>query len=167
MNDDDIVAWKNLLKTVTPLHHRPMLFTGTTFVEVSTPLPIPHAPSFERQRITNTASPDQIIPPRVKRRLGTKAMPIEATLDLHGLTLDKAYQELEFFIKKRSMYGNKVVLIITGKGRGSPKGHPTIKQQFKDWIDYLKPFVVQAIPAHQRHGGEGAFYLLLRRLSGT
>jgi DNA-nicking Smr family endonuclease len=146
MNEDDVVAWKNLLKTVTPLYHRPMRLEDP--LKNLSPVPTIHntpirttdfvyAPSFEIQKINNTSPSNQIIPPRVKRRLGTKAMPIEATLDLHGLTLDKAYQELEFFIKKRSMYGNKVVLIITGKGRGSPKGHPTIRQQFKDWIDYL------------------------------
>ena len=46
-------------------------------------------------------------------------MPIDATLDLHGMTQSKAKPRLKRFLKTEQQLGHKVVLVITGKGNSS------------------------------------------------
>src|SRR5262249_19130878 len=90
---------------------------------------------------------------------------IEAKLDLHGHTLGTALDELTAFLARQQGRGARVVLVITGKGR---LGRGVLRERMLDWLSgiELAPYVSGWSPAHQRHGGEGAFYLTLRRKRG-
>jgi DNA-nicking Smr family endonuclease len=82
----------------------------------------------------------------------------EARIDLHGLTQDEAHRALvRFFVRARGL-DQRVVLVITGKGG-------VLKSMVPRWLAEadLKPLVAGISPAHIRHGGEGAFYVALRR----
>jgi DNA-nicking Smr family endonuclease len=61
--------------------------------------------------------------------------------------------------------GDRVLLVITGKGRSSRPG--LIRAGLADWLDASRhrPRIAALRPAHRRHGGGGAFYLVLRRPS--
>lgn len=98
--------------------------------------------------------------------------PIDATLDLHGLTQSQAHDRLIGFINGQSAAGNRFVLIITGKGKkGDQKdewGQPVqgiLRKNFKRWIEEpaLKAKILKVAQAQQHHGGAGAFYVLLKR----
>jgi DNA-nicking Smr family endonuclease len=54
-------------------------------------------------------------------------------------------------------------MVITGKGRGGEGG--VLKRQVPLWLALpeFRAMVVGFDDAHQRHGGEGALYLRLRR----
>ncbi|MDF1854942.1 Smr/MutS family protein [Pseudooceanicola sp.] len=95
----------------------------------------------------------------------------EARVDLHGMTLDRAHGVLTGFILRASGEGKRLVLVITGKGRDRDDGDPipvrrgVLRHQVPHWLSTppLAALVLQITPAHLRHGGDGAYYIYLRR----
>ena len=81
----------------------------------------------------------------------------DARIDLHGLTHDAAYRALIGFLVRSQTQGFKLVLVITGKG-GLLRGALPL------WLGQaeLRPLVAGLREAHVRHGGGGAFYIMLR-----
>lgn len=91
-------------------------------------------------------------------------MPIEATLDLHGLTQAAAHDRLIRFIVQASQRQYRCLLIITGKGR-SGEDSGILRRRFPDWLAQppVRELILRHTPAQPRDGGSGAFYVLLRR----
>ncbi|MFM2356023.1 MAG: hypothetical protein RLZZ528_1759 [Pseudomonadota bacterium] len=95
----------------------------------------------------------------------------EARIDLHGMTLAEAHPELIRFILNAQDRGLRLVLVITGKGKPRDEHGPipvrtgVLRHQVPAWLHQmpLGPVVQQVAPAHYRHGGEGAYYVYLRR----
>ncbi len=85
-----------------------------------------------------------------------------ARLDLHGLTKDEAYKILCDFIITQRGVRRKCVLVITGKGRD---GQGVLRQKLPIWLDsnILSPHILLSTVAHAKHGGGGAFYVILRK----
>jgi DNA-nicking Smr family endonuclease len=81
----------------------------------------------------------------------------DARIDLHGQTQAAAYRALIGFLARSQAQGAKLVLVITGKG-GILRGALPL------WLGQaeLRPLVSGLREAHVRHGGSGAFYVLLR-----
>ena len=85
-------------------------------------------------------------------------------------TLAAAQPELIRFILSCHASGRRLVLVITGKGsRGDVGPLPTrpgaLRHQVPYWLHAmpLSSVVQQVTAAHYRHGGEGAYYVYLRR----
>jgi DNA-nicking Smr family endonuclease len=95
--------------------------------------------------------------------------PIDATLDLHGLTRDKAFASLKRFIHAQYQKQSRCLLVITGKGIGkNEEGERlpgVLKQSLPAWLatDDLAPMILTYDKAQQKDGGSGAYYVLLRR----
>jgi DNA-nicking Smr family endonuclease len=89
-------------------------------------------------------------------------MPIEARLDLHGLTQAEAHHALSRFIAGSRAVGRRCVLVITGHGRFSGG---VLKQAVPRWLHEaeMRPHILAISPAQPQHGGAGALYVLLRR----
>jgi DNA-nicking Smr family endonuclease len=87
---------------------------------------------------------------------------IEARLDLHGLTLNSAYEAVRQFLGNCSARGMKCVVIITGKGRG---GSGTINSELPSWLNSpeLRGKIISFTHAAAKDGGRGAFYILIRQ----
>ncbi len=96
----------------------------------------------------------------------------EAKIDLHGMTQAEALPELIGFVMQAAQRNLRLVLVITGKGRGRDDDGPipervgVLRQNVPDWLRRppLGSIVQGVVPAHQRHGGGGALYVYLRRL---
>lgn len=95
----------------------------------------------------------------------------EARIDLHGLTLAQAHPMLTEFILDAYARGLRLVLVITGKGRDREQDGPipirrgVLRQQVPAWL-YAVPLgavVLDIRTAHLKHGGEGAYYVYLKR----
>ncbi len=88
--------------------------------------------------------------------------PIDASLDLHGMTRERAHIALNNFIRSHYEQGSRGLLIITGKGE---KGQGVIRYELPHWLNAgdIRPLIVAFNPAKPHHGGQGAFYVLLRR----
>ncbi|KGJ22450.1 hypothetical protein IX56_07980 [Paracoccus sanguinis] len=107
---------------------------------------------------------------RTHRDLVRGKLKPQARLDLHGLTLAAAKGELAGFILSARSAGLRLVLVITGKGRGDLGPLPTrsgaLRHEVPHWLGMapMAGAVMQVVPAHDRHGGGGAYYVWLRRL---
>ena len=110
---------------------------------------------------------------RSAQKLRRGKLAIEGRLDLHGMTQDEAYHALSGFITSSVRRGHKYVLIITGKGsfRSLRDGRmfetPTgvLRDQLPKWLaaPSLRRHIQAIQHAARHHGGDGAFYVLLRR----
>lgn len=95
----------------------------------------------------------------------------DARLDLHGMRLDRAHPALTRFILTAHAAGHRLVLVITGKGKRSQDDGPiptprgVLKHNVPQWLAMppLSQVVLQVAQAHISHGGEGAYYVYLRR----
>ena len=105
------------------------------------------------------------------RRLAAGQVAPDFTLDLHGCTLDSAHARLDHGLALAMAQGARLVLLITGRPRPSDdhasrsERRGAIRAKFMDWLA-AGPHAsrIAAIrPAHPRHGGAGAVYLVLRR----
>ncbi|MGJ3231674.1 MAG: Smr/MutS family protein [Oceanicaulis sp.] len=104
---------------------------------------------------------------------------VEARIDLHGLTSRKARRDLLRFLERAQDNGARQVLVITGKGAGAraldrrkfepwdPEAPPlpgVLRRSFTQWMaepDFAD-LVSGYAEAHRRHGGSGAFYVMVR-----
>ena len=104
---------------------------------------------------------------RAKQRVARGRDAIDGRLDLHGLTQAEAHDALLRFLHMAQARSAKLVMVITGKGRGGEGG--VLKRQVPLWLALpeFRAMVVGFDEAHARHGGEGALYLRLRRLQAT
>lgn len=110
------------------------------------------------------------------KRLQRGQLPVEGRIDLHGMTQDKAYRALGPFLARSQEMGKRVVLVVTGKG-GSAKKDDLEAPWTEPRTGVLRALVPQWLaegqngarvtawhPASPKHGGEGALYVVLRRL---
>jgi DNA-nicking Smr family endonuclease len=100
---------------------------------------------------------------RLADRLRRGRLPIQSTLDLHGLTQTEAHAAVQGFVARAAERGLRTVLIVTGKGRRD--GGWVLKSALPRWLNEapLRPFVLALSQARPEHGGTGALYVLLKR----
>ncbi|CCF78492.1 SmrmutS family protein [Wolbachia endosymbiont of Onchocerca ochengi] len=89
---------------------------------------------------------------------------ISDKLDLHGYSIEDAYYRLVGFIIKSYQVGSRCLLIITGQGNTVGKTD-IIKNNLSKWLNDTKiqHMVLYCQQATKKHGGKGAFYVLLRK----
>jgi len=87
-----------------------------------------------------------------------------AQLDLHGLTVEKAHGAFNNIIQRAYAEGNRCILVITGKGL-TKRGAGIIRRELPQWINAAenRDRILGFSPARPQDGGEGAFYVLIKR----
>ncbi|MEM6901974.1 MAG: Smr/MutS family protein [Pseudomonadota bacterium] len=114
---------------------------------------------------------------RLAGRFARGQMVIDATLDLHGSRQADAQRQLQRFVASSVAADHRCLLVITGKGRSranpdhdgqqdtmrQPSG--VIKRRLLDWLAMpgMAEHILAVKAAQPRHGGGGAFYVLLKR----
>ena len=98
----------------------------------------------------------------------------DGRIDLHGLTAERAHRVLERRIGEALGRGQRLILVITGKGgkKRDTDNAPfmrddegVLRQQAPRWLR-SGPHGAQIVgiyQAHLRHGGAGAFYVYLKK----
>jgi DNA-nicking Smr family endonuclease len=126
-------------------------------------LPPPHLTSPPPGAERNKSEIGPGLDRRTALRLKRGQLPIEARLDLHGLTQAEAHRDLASFIARASAAGKRALLIVTGKG--TREGGGVLRAAVPRWLDEpaMRALVLAVTPALPRDGGGGALYLLLRR----
>ncbi|HEY4199413.1 MAG TPA: Smr/MutS family protein [Devosiaceae bacterium] len=180
--------WADVKRTVTPLRPEPEEpLSGE-------PLPLPpvEAPhvSMPRQfRVGEAAAPKppkspyrpkapwesgHPIEPKLRRKLMRGQMALDATIDLHGMRQGEARAALIRFIHARINRGDRTVLVITGKGLKKLDDRATtiiergvLRSMLPLWLSEadLAPLIAGWDVSAQSHGGEGAYYVRLKRLA--
>jgi DNA-nicking Smr family endonuclease len=112
------------------------------------------------------------------RKLSRGRDEVEARIDLHGMRQAEAHAVLRHFLVRCHHDGLRLVLVITGKGtpnraprdgdhdHGFLRSEPgVLRRSVPQWLaePALRQIVVSFTPAAIRHGGEGAYYVHLRR----
>lgn len=137
------------------------------------PLPVPVRP--------RPAGPPPLtgLDRRLSQRLARGQIEVEATLDLHGHSQERAYTVLLDFLARARSRGLRCALIITGKGASPyarhtlhgvsfyevPERQGVLRGAVPRWLNE-EAFRLHASgfqPAHPKHGGGGAFYVWLRK----
>jgi len=97
------------------------------------------------------------------RRMRLGELPMDATLDLHGMHLQQARDQVESFVRDCRVRGDRVVLIVHGRGLNSPGQHSVLRGEVTAWLSEGKCAVhVSAfVTAAPELGGEGAVCVLL------
>ena len=96
-------------------------------------------------------------------------------VDLHGLSLDEANKKIEILIDKYFIEGVEKIIVITGKGlRSKTTNNPYVskdlsilKNSVPDYINAnlkIKNKIKSISKAEIKDGGEGAFYIFLKKL---
>ena len=112
-------------------------------------------------------------------RLGTDAahvralrrgqIPVDARLDLHGLTSDEAKTALGTFLQEQRNRGERCVKIIHGKGSHSPGGQSILRGELSAWLSQGSGAEHVAAFSSQRTDDDAptAVLVLLRRRGGS
>ena len=177
LSEEESEAWEKLAATVTPIH--PAIARPEPEV-AKPPPPPPKQPKLRKQQPARPVA----APPRAQpkpsspgnldshwdRRLKSGALQPDLTLDLHGYNLDAAYDRLMGGVAQARALGMRTILLVTGKSRpvaaadrGASRG--VIRAKVLDWLAASSHHTAIAAVrrAHQRHGGDGALYIVLKR----
>lgn len=181
LSSDEIGLWRRAMRDVIPLRGRavpPVREPAKTAVSAigagepqagptgesvppkpPRPPPVPAAP-LPGSLSGNFTGLDRASAERLRRG----RYPIEARLDLHGMTQEEAHRALKGFVAGSRRLGRRTVLVITGHGRSSGG---VLKSAVPRWLHEpdLRPHVLALTPARPQDGGSGALYLLLRKAS--
>ncbi len=95
-------------------------------------------------------------------KLRTGKVHIEAELDLHGLTSERADPMLSAFLAECQQQQIRCVRIIHGKGWSSRDNRPVLKSKVNFWLRQHDD-VLAFCSATVEDGGTGALYVLLKR----
>jgi DNA-nicking Smr family endonuclease len=99
--------------------------------------------------------------PDVVKKLRKRHWPVQAELDLHGMTRDTARGQVGDFVRRALRRGVRCVRIIHGVGYGSPNGEPVLRSVVHSWLVQLDEVVAFCV-ANRADGGNGALIVLLK-----
>ena len=175
-NDSDL--FRAVMQDVKPLKRRTPRSAASPGSAEKETAPIP-ASGKKRQVCRAVAPPPP--PPKPKqsalqhgditgldRRTGQRfkrgQLPVEARLDLHGMTQTEAHRALSAFLSVQHAAGRRCVIVVTGKGVGK-EGGGVLRNAVPRWLNEApnRDKVLAFEYARQRDGGAGALYVLLKR----
>jgi DNA-nicking Smr family endonuclease len=86
----------------------------------------------------------------------------ERTLDLHGMTTQRAFHALVSFLRSAHADHVRCVEVVTGRGSGETGG--VIRREFPHWLNLpeIRPLILGA--AHPHALNQGSVRLILRRI---
>ena len=191
LSAEERALWARVMATVKPMPGRepvkpekPLPFRGGVgggaVPQATRPIARPHptpSPEGEGLRKTKTApptpTPGTTLDGRWDKRLSRGMVQPDATVDLHGHTLNSAYAMLDDALGRSIARGDRVILLITGKpprpDSERPHARGAIRAAVGDWLHASRhaDSIAAVRGANPRHGGSGALYIVLRRPRGA
>ena len=179
LTDEDEKLWRHVAAQIKPLTGRDRLHSHAADL-IGEKLPEPPPPIGKRRKAEVPPPPPRKAPQkppaplshgsrdgldrRKAERLSRGKLPIEATLDLHGLRQAEAHRRLERFLAESQVLGRRCILVVTGKGAYKEEGG-VLRANVPRWLNEApnRARVLSFDYAQQKHGGTGALYVLLRR----
>jgi DNA-nicking Smr family endonuclease len=184
----DFHLWTAVASTVDPLRRKGLLKFGSVPLPLppEEPAPVavtskappkrlpprqPFLPPYQAP-LPSAALPAKAVDPAIRKKVGRGRIEIDGRIDLHGMTQNEARSALHGFIHARFNRGDRTVLVITGKGAKSDSDYiaamterGVLRTMLPIWLNEpsLAPMVSGWSVAARGHGGEGAWYVRLRR----
>ena len=98
----------------------------------------------------------------LQREIRRGTLTPDATLDLHGLTEEAAFDALRGFLGSARTSNHTWVLVVCGKGLHSER-RAVLREAMPRWLKGpLNPLILEAFEAPRRLGGGGAWIIVLR-----
>jgi len=171
--NDEQALWARVARTVKPLH--PETAGSAVLAQGESPSPrivLPKTTKRAPVRHSAHANVANTLDGSWDQRLAHGLVRPDFTIDLHDCSLVAAHSRLDRRLELARESDARLVLLITGKPPQSehrPISRGAIRAAVGDWLDASRHRgAIAAIrPAHPRHGGAGALYLILRRRRGA
>jgi DNA-nicking Smr family endonuclease len=195
LTEADHAAWDGFIRHIVPLAGRAGTGVGVQSGRPDTPPPSASQPGAPQPGATPAPGP-RPTPRRVyvEARSNAAATPLAIggppagvdkatwqrfrtgklaalrTLDLHGMTAQRAFQALTSFLRTAHAEHVRCVEIVTGRGAGEARGdgrgegRGVLRREFPLWLNRpdIRPLVLGA--AHPHAANTGSVRLLLRRV---
>jgi DNA-nicking Smr family endonuclease len=175
LSDEEIDLWIAVAKSVS--RRKGAKLPSARKIE---PSPAAAAPALEPQKRHSAPAPRAPSAPplaplekRLKKQLSRGRSAIDQSIDLHGMNQAQAHQALRGFLSFAQAQGDRLVLVVTGKGAPKARsGHAprfdepgVLRRIVPHWLHApdLRAIVIGFEEAGRAHGGAGALYVRLRR----
>jgi DNA-nicking Smr family endonuclease len=190
---DEALLWDYATKRLDPVKAKPRVNPARKGFE-----PAPAASQPLRRALPTSVNPSNKHPPsganlpqptrprasppladfdrRKARQIASGKAEVDARIDLHGLDQREAYRRLRGFLADAHARGDRLVLVITGKGGSGEaldrlgelageRRRGVLRRNLPQWLEepHFREIVSSFTQAGARHGGAGALYLQLRR----
>jgi DNA-nicking Smr family endonuclease len=176
LNEADQAVWANYTSQIAPLRRR----IGKQSAGPATPEPTVEAGPAAPAKPTRPKVAAQASKPRMMASpltVGTHPGGIDSatwqrfqsgkliaarTLDLHGMTAQRAFHALVSFLRDAHAEQLRCVEVVTGRGSGETGG--VIRREFPHWLNLpeIRPLILGA--AHPHPLNPGSVRLILRRI---
>ena len=186
LSPDERALWEHVTRAATPMSDRPPpLMPDAPAAPKPAVSPKPPLPAFKLGSKVDHRRDHDLLPAlseslraspvqmdaKAHGKLKRGKLKPEARIDLHGMTVAEAHPALRSFILSEHAAGSRLVLVITGTGKlrddvaPMPVRQGVLRHNVPQWLRLppLNHVVLQITPANIRHGGEGAYYVYLRR----
>lgn len=185
LSPDERALWERVAERTTPMQPEPRIVPPVTKDVKPQPMARNDFAPFEVGIKADHSRPHQLKPTigmqlrsapvqmdnRSFGKMTRGKLKPEGRLDMHGMTMAEAHPELIAFVLGAQSVGKRLVLVITGKGKLRDEGGPmpavrgVLRHQVPQWLSLppLSSAILQVTPAHIKHGGDGAYYVYLRR----
>ncbi|ATE66898.1 Smr/MutS family protein [Rhizorhabdus dicambivorans] len=181
LDPDEKALWHKVTATVRPIARRsakapPVVTAAET---PAAPMPAPkrgRVPPIRLPAATPVAQQKPLadgLDGGWDKRIRRGATQPDWTVDLHGHSLDSARRLLDGMLDQAVAEGIRVILLITGKPPreedrnldGRPR-RGLIRASIGAWLQSSRHAgrIAAVRNAHPRHGGQGALYVILRRV---
>jgi Uncharacterized protein conserved in bacteria len=181
----DFHLWTAVAETVEPLRRKGLMRLGTGTLPQPDPEPAPvvKAPPKPLKKgkpflppyqapTTPVQVAEKHVDPAIHKKVRRGRIEIDGKIDLHGMTQAEARDTLRRFISARAARGDRTILVITGKGIKTDNDYIAamtergiLRTMLPIWLSEpgMSALVSGWSVAARGHGGEGAWYVRLRR----
>ena len=181
----DFHLWTSVAATVDPLRRKGLLKMGSAPLPMAEPEPAPalkappkrqppRAPFLPPYQAPSPTAKvvDRAVDPAIHKKVRRGRIDIDGTIDLHGMTQTVARETLRRYIGARAARGDRTLLVITGKGTKTDNDYISamtergiLRTMLPIWLSEpgLSHMISGWSLAARGHGGEGAWYVRLRR----
>ncbi|MCA1909604.1 MAG: Smr/MutS family protein [Magnetospirillum sp.] len=170
---DEARIWRAVVQDVAPLPGKDVVAEDEAETAPAAEPPVIPVPPLFKPEPAPPPRPNRPLPdlragvtPGLDRRSAERMkkgeMVIDAALDLHGMTQDAAHGALLSFVARAYESGRRCLLVITGKGKQGPG---VLRAQVPRWLNQspLRERILGFSQARPQHGGDGAYYVLVKR----
>ena len=171
--DDE--TWKHYATTIKKLQHKnkkhqewaktsEILKTSYEKRNAITEIEIPYSfDSIDNLNFQKDTSQNFHLDHKTRLKIKKGQYKIDITVDLHHKNQNEAYNFLKYQIIKAINENLRLLLVISGKG--NQKQPSILRESLPKWLasPEIAPYIVYYTNAIPKHGGLGAFYVLIKR----
>jgi len=177
LSTDEQALWERVAATIRPLSREPIERSAPKLEPVSskpvaevrpTQFPVHQRSSVGLGRaVKGRPLSGKTLDSGWDRRLRSGSLDPDRIIDLHGMTLDRAWSSIDSGLERAIAAQERIVLLITGHSRRGdpPVERGKIRAAVHDWLEGSRHAsrIAAVRGAHGRHGGGGSLYIILRR----